>query len=101
MDSEVDKQNILVSHVFGTAHHKINTGLKNVMIQGKQNVITFSSKRKSYTTTLEYKAGAYEAIVKVLDQHGQCFGYLSGKCTGISTEKLKSGTSDGPQIRAY
>ncbi|GBP80292.1 hypothetical protein EVAR_37969_1 [Eumeta japonica] len=38
-------------------------------------------------------------FVKALDKNGQCFKFLSQKFPGLSTEKLKAGIFDGPQIR--
>lgn len=56
------------------------------MIQEKR---TFSCKRKNYIITHTNQVGVYAAIVKDLDQHGQCFGNLSRKFPGISKVKLK------------
>ena len=38
-------------------------------------------------------------FVKALNKEGSCFGYISSKFPGLSTEKLKAGIFDGPQIR--
>ena len=37
-------------------------------------------------------------IVKAFDKDGACFGYLSKVFTGLSSERLKAGIFDGPQI---
>lgn len=33
------------------------------------------------------------------DRNGQCFQFISQKFPDLSTEKLKAGSFDGPQIR--
>ena len=38
-------------------------------------------------------------FVKALDKQGSCFEYIGHVFPGISTEKLKAGIFDGPQIR--
>ena len=38
-------------------------------------------------------------FVKAFDKDGDCFKYICRCFPGLTTEKLKAGISDGPQIR--
>src|SRR6201995_4012794 len=48
---------------------------------------------------LHIKLGLMKQFMKALNKEGSCFGYISSKFPGLSTEKLKAGIFDGPQIR--
>lgn len=74
---------------------------RDVIIQGIQNVINepLVSREKILLPPLHIKLGLMKQFVKALNRDGNCFGYLSRKFPGISTEKLKAGIFDGPQIR--
>ncbi|KAK5649680.1 hypothetical protein RI129_000709 [Pyrocoelia pectoralis] len=78
-----------------------NWPLRNVMTQGKQNVINepLVARDKIIFPPLHIKLGLMKQFVKALNRDGLCFGYLIHKFPGISTEKLKAGIFDGPQIR--
>ena len=74
---------------------------RDVMIQGKQNVINepLVSREKILLPPLHIKLGLMKQFVKALNRDGNRFGYLPRKFPGISTEKLKAGIFDGPQRR--
>lgn len=80
---------------------KRNWPLRDTMVQGKQNVVNepLVTREKILLPPLHIKLGLMKQFVKALDRGGNCFGYLSRKFPGISTEKLKAGIFDGPQIR--
>jgi hypothetical protein len=71
------------------------------MVQGQQNVINkpLVDREKIIFPPLHIKLGLMKQFVKALDKDGLLFDYLSRKFPGISTEKLKAGIFDGPQIR--
>ena len=71
------------------------------MTIGKHNVINapLVSMEKIILPPLYIKLGLMKQYVKALDKTGSCFIYISRKFPGLSTEKLKAGIFDGPQIR--
>ena len=48
---------------------------------------------------LPIKLGLMKQFVKALDKNGVCFNFIAKTFPGLSTEKLKAGVFDGPQIR--
>ena len=68
---------------------------------GEHNIINppLIDKNKIIFPPLHIKLGLMKQFVKALDKHGSCFEYISHVFPGISTEKLKAGIFDGPQIR--
>lgn len=48
---------------------------------------------------LHIKLGLMKQFTKALDKDGDCFMYLCEVFPGLTTEKLKAGIFDGPQIR--
>ena len=48
---------------------------------------------------LHIKFGLMKQYVKVLNKEGECFEYISKKFSNLSSEKLKAGVFDSPQIR--
>ena len=53
------------------------------------------AREKIIFPTLRIKLG----LMKVLDRDGLCFGYMTRTFSGISTDKLKAGIFDVPQMR--
>ena len=48
---------------------------------------------------LHIKLGLIKQFTKALDKDGGCFAYLCHAFPGLTTEKLKAGIFDGPQLR--
>lgn len=71
------------------------------MVVGEQNVIhaALVSQDKIILPPLHIKLGLMKQFVKALNPESQCFAYICNKMPGLSTEKLKAGIFDGPQIR--
>lgn len=71
------------------------------LVLGAKNVINqpLVPREKIILPPLHIKLGLMTQFVKALDQNGQCFKFLSQKFPELSTEKLKAGIFDGPQIR--
>lgn len=72
------------------------------MVRGKQNVINkplVEREREIIFPPLHIKLGLMKQLGKALKRDRICFGYLSRKFPGFSTEKLKAGIFDGPQIQ--
>ena len=71
------------------------------MVVGEQNVVNecLVDRDKIILPHLHIKLGLMKQFVKALDNEGSCFEYISNKLPGLSTEKLKAGIFDGPQIR--
>lgn len=68
---------------------------------GTKNVINVPlvSRDRIILPPLHIKLGIMKQFVKALDKSGECFNFLSRKFPGLSTEKLKAGIFEGPQIR--
>lgn len=75
--------------------------LRKELIPGKQNVIhpPLVNKDRIILPPLHIKLGIMKQFVKALDNNGDCFEYITQKFPGLSTEKLKAGVFNGPQIR--
>lgn len=71
------------------------------LVPGKQNVIypALVNRNRIILPPLHIKLGIMKQFVKALDKNGECFQYIAQKFPGLSTEKLKAGIFDGPQIR--
>ena len=48
---------------------------------------------------MHIKLGLMKQYVKSLDKSGKCFSYITRKFPALSSEKIKAGIFDGPQIR--
>jgi hypothetical protein len=75
--------------------------LRTELVVGQKNVINkqLVSRNKIILPPLHIKLGLMKQFVKALNKDGACFEYISRKFPGLSTEKLKAGVFDGPQIR--
>lgn len=71
------------------------------MTVGKVNIVhePLISREKIILPPLHIKLGLIKQFVKALDTNGDCFKYICQTFPGLSTEKLKAGVFDGPQIR--
>lgn len=71
------------------------------MVPGKLNVINepLVSRDRIILPPLHIKLGLMKQFVKALNKDGECFKYIAKKFHNLSTEKLKAGIFDGPQIR--
>lgn len=72
------------------------------MTVGKANIANepLISREKIIFPPLHIKLGLIKQFVKALDKDGGCFKYICRSFPGLSTEKLKAGIFDGPQIRS-
>ena len=75
---------------------------KNMEV-GKNNLINNAlvERDKIIFPPLHIKLGLMKQFVKALDKSGSCFGYIGEKMPQLSTEKIKAGVFDGPQIRQF
>lgn len=71
------------------------------MVVGEKNIIhaPLVGREKIIFPPLHVKLGLKKQFVKALDTNESCFAYIGRKMPQISTEKLKAGIFDGPQIR--
>lgn len=71
------------------------------LLVGQKNIISQAlvEPEKIILPPLHIKLGLMKQFVKALDANGPCFAYIGRKLPQISTEKLKAGIFDGPQIR--
>lgn len=70
-------------------------------VLGKNNILfkALVDRHKILLPPLHIKLGMMKQFIKALNKEGKCFQYLCEKFPQISTEKLKAGIFDGPQIR--
>lgn len=97
--------NIHVSCASGIVETKIPTGLEK---SGLKEKIWMSGKRmlsmmlvgcdKIIFPPLHIKLGLMKRFVKALDKNGSCFAYIREKMPHLSTQKIKAGIFNGPQI---
>ncbi|KAJ8957397.1 hypothetical protein NQ318_004877 [Aromia moschata] len=84
-------------------HHWVRKDwpLRENMDVGEKNVINDAlvEREKIILPPLHIKLGLMKQFVKALDKDGPCFEYIGVKMPQLSTEKLKAGIFDGPQIR--
>ena len=68
---------------------------------GENNIINnpLVAREKIIFPPLHIKLGLMKQFVKALDKNGSCFAYIGEKMPQLSTEKIKAGILDGPQIR--
>jgi hypothetical protein len=68
---------------------------------GAVNIINepLVDREKIILPPLHNKLGLMKQFVKALKKDGNCFKYICRSFPGLSTEKLKAGVFDGPQIR--
>lgn len=80
-----------------------NWPMRENMVVGAKNVIhePLVNRDKIIFPPLHIKLGLMKQFVKALDYDGQCFEYIGRTMPGISTEKLKAGIFNGPQIRQF
>lgn len=71
------------------------------MVVGQKNVLyeALVQRENIILPPLHIKLGLMKQFVKALDKNGSCFAYIGRKMPQLSTEKLKAGIFDGPQIR--
>ena len=71
------------------------------MVSGEKNILTHAlvERSKIIFPPLHIKLGIMKQFVKVLPKDGYCFKYICTKFPRSTTEKLKVGIFDGPQIR--
>ena len=72
------------------------------MVPGRSNNIINNplvDRHKILFPPLHIKLGLIKQFTKNLDKDGGCFSYLCHVFPGLSIEKLKGGTFDGPQVR--
>lgn len=71
------------------------------MYVGEKNIINdpLVGREKIIFPPLHIKLGLMKQFVKALDKNGSCFAYIQMKMPQLSTEKIKAGIFDGPQIR--
>jgi len=67
---------------------------------GEKNVVSspLVPKEKIIFPPLHIKLGLMKQFVKALDKDGRCFNYICKMFPGLSSEKLKQGVFDGPDI---
>ena len=85
------------------ANHWIKTDwkLRDALTVGNKNVINepLVSRDRIILPPLHMKLGYIKQFVKALDKDGECFQYICRMFPALSTEKLKGGIFDGPDIR--
>ena len=73
---------------------------RDQMVIGQDNIIkeTLVERSKIIFLPLHIKLGLMKQFVKALDKEGECFKYFCKAFPRLSSEKLKAGIFDGPQI---
>lgn len=81
---------------------KKNWPSRTEFLPGAKNIkyVKLVEPNKILLPPLHIKLGLMKQFVKALDKQGHCFGYICTKFQNISSEKLKAGVFDGPNIRA-
>jgi len=71
------------------------------MVIGESNIIRepLVGREKIISPPMHIKLGLMKQFMKALDHDSPCFAYIGLKKRGVSSEKLKAGILDGPQIR--
>ena len=74
---------------------------RSKMVPGEKNILTHAlvERSKIIFPPLHIKLGIMKQFVKALPKDGDCFKYICKKFPRSTTEKLKAGIFDGPQIR--
>ena len=77
---------------------------REALVPGSMNVINTPLVReivrdRIMLPLLYIKLGLMKQYLKALNKDGECFEYISKKFPNLSSEKLKAGIFDGPQIR--
>jgi len=74
---------------------------RDQMMIGQNNIIkeTLVERSKIIFPQLHIKLGLMKQFVKALNKKGECFKYICKVLSRLSSEKLKAGIFDGPQIR--
>lgn len=80
---------------------KRHWAVRKELTVGSDNVINLPlvDRDRIILPPLHIKLGIMKQFVKDLDHKGDCFKFISQKFPGLSTEKIKAGIFDGPQIR--
>ena len=78
-----------------------NWPIREDMVVGKNNVThqPLVERNRIILPPLHIKLGLMKQLVKALDRDDECYRYLGRKFPSLSTEKIKAGIFDGPQIR--
>ena len=71
----------------------LTTGSKNLL---HENLVNPS---KILLPPLHIKLGLMKKFAKALDKEGACFLYICDKFPALTSEKIKAGVFDGPQMR--
>ena len=74
---------------------------REALVPGSMNVINtpLVPRGRIILPPLHIKLGLMKQYVKALNKDGECFEYILKKFPNLSSEKLKAGIFDGPQIR--
>ena len=80
---------------------KMDRPAREDLAVGDKNIINepLVSRDRTILPPLHIKLGLMIQFVKALDKHGDCFNYIVKKFLGLSMEKMKAGSFDGPKIR--
>lgn len=74
---------------------------RNNLIKGDANIINdpLVPRSKIVFPPLHIKLGLMKQFVKALDTNNACFNYIVAAFPALTSEKIKAGIFDGPQIR--
>lgn len=74
---------------------------REAMVPGNHNIVNqpLVPRDRIILPPLHIKLGLMKQFVKALNKDGDCFRYISRKFNNLSSEKLKAGIFDGPQIK--
>ena len=80
---------------------KKNWPVRQELAMGEKNIVNepLVSRDRIILPPLNIKLGLMKQFVKALYKDGTCFSYLCSVYRGLSSEKLKAGIFDRPQIR--
>ncbi|QQP52342.1 Uncharacterized protein FKW44_004467 [Caligus rogercresseyi] len=74
---------------------------RDQLVPGAKNIIhePFVDREKILISPLRLKLGLMKQFMRALDKDGRCFNYLCRAFPRLTSEKVKAGIFDGPQIR--
>ncbi|QQP48679.1 Uncharacterized protein FKW44_009061 [Caligus rogercresseyi] len=74
---------------------------RDQLVPGARNIIhePFVDREKILIPPLHLKLGLMKQFTRALDKDGRCFNYLCRAFPRLTSEKVKAGIFDGPQIR--
>ena len=80
---------------------KVDWSRRENLTEGEANIINepLVAREKIILPPLHIKLGLMKQFVKALDKEGNGFNYICRSFPALSTQKLKAGIFDGPQIR--